>query len=796
MASNPSVSYPFDATGLLASNLITNEQHVVNSFSYLGGYLIVPNFAPFFTNNFVLEYTDSSTPLKTLVLGQDYQFVLPYWAATRSIGEPVYGGILITGTALTGTCQMQYQTLGGMWTANVEYVLTQVMQEMGDPRSVIWDVLTNVQEIFPSVNFSNTIDTSSGVDNLVDQFFSLAAAIANKPQPTLVIEGPAGSLGLQGQAGLPGTPGATGPQGIAGPIGATGPTGAAGPQGSIGLIGLPGPQGPQGPVGPAGADGTVTVDVRLLGPATVSSGTVNLYTITNYNYSTVYTASATAGTISLARSQVTFTAPAAAGSVTLTINGYTFPVTVTLSNLIATPSIVSPVNAATGMGADVTITSSAFAMSSGSDTQASSNWQLATDAAFTAIVQQSLADTTNLTSWAVTGLTAATTYYARVQYTGALGETSSYSAASSFSTKASFATIAITSQFTSNVSSSNFGNSVSLSADGTIVLVGAYGEGTNIGAAYIYQNVSGTWTQITRLTGSNAVNSIFGQSVSLSADGTVALISAYGENSTTGAAYIYQNVSGTWTQTSRVSSGVANSQFGWSVSLSADGSTALIGADQENSYTGAAYIYQNVSGTWTQMARLASDVASSNFGVSGSLNTNGTFAIIGALSENSQTGAAYIYQNSAGTWGQIVSVTSGVASGNFGNSVSLSADGSVALIGASGENGGDGAAYIYQNVDGTWTQMARLASGVAGGDFGVSVSLSSDGTIALIGADYEGAAYIYQNSAGTWGQTARMANGLVNSAFGQSVSLNTNGTVAAVADPNGNSSDGIVYIAS
>jgi hypothetical protein len=398
----------------------------------------------------------------------------------------------------------------------------------------------------------------------------------------------------------------------------------------------------------------------------------------------------------------------------------------------------------------------------------------------------------------VNGLAIGTVYYVRVQYKDNAGTVSAWSAPYSITTKNTVIASAITANFTSGAANSQFGYSIALSSDGTIALIGASYENSFTGATYIYQNVSGTWTKIARVT-SGVAYSYFGWSVSLSLDGTIALIGAYSEHSYTGAAYIYQNVAGTWTQIARVTSGVVNSYFGYSVALSSDGTIVLIGAITENSNTGAAYLYQNVAGTWTQIARVTSGVASSNFGFCVVINSDGTIALIGAYSENSNTGAAYIYQNVSGTWTKIARVTSGVANSRFGMSVSLSSDGTIALIGAFYENSYTGAAYIYQNVAGTWTQITRLVGSAAGSQFGYSVSLSSDGTIAAIGAygenSYTGAAYIYQKVSGTWTQISRLINGVAGSYFGASTALNSAGSVAAIGATSALSGAGAVYIA-
>jgi hypothetical protein len=74
----------------------------------------------------------------------------------------------------------------------------------------------------------------------------------NEPELEIVLNGPAGAIGLQGpqgQAGpqgIQGLPGFNGAQGPAGPAGAQGVTGPQGPSGPTGAIGATGPQGPAG----------------------------------------------------------------------------------------------------------------------------------------------------------------------------------------------------------------------------------------------------------------------------------------------------------------------------------------------------------------------------------------------------------------------------------------------------------------------------------------------------------------------------------------------------------------------
>ena len=71
-------------------------------------------------------------------------------------------------------------------------------------------------------------------------------------------------------------------------------------------------------------------------------------------------------------------------------------------------------------------------------------------------------------------------------------------------------------------------------------------------------------------------------------------------------------------------------------------------------------------------------------------------------------------------------------------SVSLSDDGSVVAIGAIYNDGGGtyaGHVRIYENNNGTWTQIGSDIDGESSSDYsGCSVSLSSDGSVVAIGA--------------------------------------------------------------
>jgi len=207
-----------------------------------------------------------------------------------------------------------------------------------------------------------------------------------------------------------------------------------------------------------------------------------------------------------------------------------------------------------------------------------------------------------------------------------------------------------------------FGISVALSSTGATALVGAYGKtvgsNTNQGAAYVYTLSGGIWGQVGELTASNgAAHDSFGSSVALSSNGATALVGADGKtvggNTYQGAAYVFTTTSvwSTSTQTElTASNGATFDGFGSSVALSANGSTALVGAGSR----GAAYVFTttNVWPTNTQAELTASGSAVGDyFGSSVALSADGITALVGAPSTvipagNNIHGAAYFFGNS------------------------------------------------------------------------------------------------------------------------------------------------------
>ena len=337
------------------------------------------------------------------------------------------------------------------------------------------------------------------------------------------------------------------------------------------------------------------------------------------------------------------------------------------------------------------------------------------------------------------------------------------------------------------VASDYFGYAVSMTSDGSRVVVtstnSSPGGLAQAGAAYIYSRSGSVWTEEAKITASDKASSdYFGESVSISNDGTRVVVGAPysdpGGTSGAGATYIYSRSGTVWTQEAKIiaSDKAANDTFGQSVSISSDGSRVVVGAYTSDpggtGNAGSAYIYSRSGTTWTEEAKIiASDkVTGDQFGKSVSMTSDGSRVVVGAYNSDpggtGDAGAAYIYSRSGTAWTQEAKITESdkAASDNFGNSVSISNDGSRVVVGARPNDPGGttnaGAAYIYSRSGTTWTEEAKIvASDKAASDlFGHSVSLSSDGSRVVVGALYSnpggiadaGAAYVFSRSGNVW----------------------------------------------
>jgi hypothetical protein len=371
------------------------------------------------------------------------------------------------------------------------------------------------------------------------------------------------------------------------------------------------------------------------------------------------------------------------------------------------------------------------------------------------------------------------------------------------------------------------GQAVALSADGNTAIVGGWDDDGGAGAVWIWTRSGGVWTQQSgKLVGSGAEGvANQGQSVALSADGNTAIVGGWLDNRAQGAAWVWTRTGGVWTQQGPKlygSGAVYYPYQGSSVSLSADGNTAMVGGLGDNNNAGAVWVWTRSGGLWTQQSgKLVGSgaIGSAAQGETVSLSADGNTAIIGGPDDNRNSlgygGAAWVWTRSGGVWTQQSPKLVGSGAEGFasqGLSVSLSGDGNTAIVGGpwdahvfaspDGFDGSVGAAWIWTRSGGVWTQQSKLVGWGAAriASQGASVSLSADGNTAIIGGYNDvpdGAAWVWTRNGEVWSQQSTKLVGSGGVRFpgqGSSVSLSADGKTAIVGGPADNNSVGAVWI--
>jgi hypothetical protein len=250
--------------------------------------------------------------------------------------------------------------------------------------------------------------------------------------------------------------------------------------------------------------------------------------------------------------------------------------------------------------------------------------------------------------------------------------------------------------------------------------------------------------------------------ISVSVDGTTLAVGRSDTTSGGSVQFVERQADGNWLLDAKVTAGtyaVAGSGFGSAVSLS--GNRLVVGAYVENTSTGAAYLFERPApgGTWTQVPlRWAGPSTGGEFGWS--VAQSGDRVIVGAMGDSSavfDAGAAYVFErNQDGTWpatGTRLVAPDATTYASFGEGVAMSGD--RVIVGGGGNPHG---AYVFlRQSAGVWTLEQKLlpSDGALTDAFGASVAIEGDR--ALVGAYSSSSVYVFERQAsGTWLQTAKL----------------------------------------
>jgi len=311
---------------------------------------------------------------------------------------------------------------------------------------------------------------------------------------------------------------------------------------------------------------------------------------------------------------------------------------------------------------------------------------------------------------------------------------------------------------TGRASGDRLGESVSLSDNGMTMAVGTIQDSPEHGYVNIYhrEDDNSSWELQDTIYGDTSGDR-FGVSLSLSDDGMILAVGAPYNDSNgyeAGQVKMYQ-----WDEAELKYMQLGNPlyydesfsgyRFGQPITLSGDGRVLAVGAREGGSLTGSVDVY-GWDGTVSDYKKLGlslhGDEASDEFGFHLALSSNGSILAIGAR-QKGRVGSGYVkvfmrrdIESSYMLRGQSL--------GGFGSSLALTSDGnSLAVGGIKDSTGSHANIYEWDESTLNYKQKDNLNSKGTVGEFGVSLSWSSDGrtlAISSIQSGGPGEVFVYR----------------------------------------------------
>jgi FG-GAP repeat len=312
-----------------------------------------------------------------------------------------------------------------------------------------------------------------------------------------------------------------------------------------------------------------------------------------------------------------------------------------------------------------------------------------------------------------------------------------------------------------------FGESAATSSNGAVTAVGSP-EHNSAGAVYVFTRTGAKFSQTAELApGNPQADEQFGQTVAISGDGRTLVATAPGAAgagvSDQGAAYVFTDKAGTWTQTAELTV-PGTSELGTSLAISASASAIVLGSPLSNNDNGEAFVFTKSGSTYVKTQKLTarkpkpgSTPPPAFLGDNTAISADGSTIAFG----EPNVGVTDVFTKPAGAsaWTQTAQLPGG------GDSVAVSSNGTIVAAGQTGINNLNGAVFVFTKSGGTFTKASTVLppknKTKAAFGAGANIGISADGSIiafgaptATAGAAFEsGEVFVATETNGTWTRT-------------------------------------------
>jgi len=344
-----------------------------------------------------------------------------------------------------------------------------------------------------------------------------------------------------------------------------------------------------------------------------------------------------------------------------------------------------------------------------------------------------------------------------------------------------FTWVQMGSDITGQSANDEFGDSISLSKDGYRIAISAAGHDSDKGTVQVYEYdiVTLTWSQMGSDIDGSGTDSFggHGNGNTIAFKGYDNFLSKWGStlaigspDSTNGEVRIYTWNGSTWAQTGPTLTGQSSGdKFGTSVAFNEEATRLVVGAPINaggGTARGEAYVYENISGVWTQMGSdIAGEANSDNFGASVDIDGEGETIIVGSPNNaggGTNRGSARVYEWSGSAWSQKGADIDGEDNNDSAFAVSINDAGTIVALGSAANDDGStngGSVKIYRDYGG-WSLIGNEINGIDGEEIGWGVSLANRAEEdRIVFYDTEGGTYATNGTTVSFPAGGNLSNG-------------------------------------